>query len=141
MSWRVRGLAFLDPGPAVHVGAAAPSPALLLAQGALGPLQPEEPAQDPGAARGQAGRKSVSPRLSPCLEGGLVLLLDGGEEEAGEEGGVELVGVGFLEEADELLGMLGSELDLLLAQGGELAPDVTDGRHGWCAPVVSSSLG
>jgi hypothetical protein len=85
--------------------------------------------------------KEHLPAPSPCLEGGLVLLLDGGEEEAGEEGRVELVGVGFLEKADELLGMLGPELDLLLAQGGELAPDVTDGRHGWCAPVVSPSLG
>jgi hypothetical protein len=85
--------------------------------------------------------KEHLPAPSPCLEGGLVLLLDGGEEEAGEEGRVELVGVGFLEEADELLGMLGSELDLLLAQGGELGFDVTDGRHGWCAPVVSPSLG
>jgi hypothetical protein len=92
---------------------------------------------------------ALGPRLAkehlsappPCVEDGLVLLLDGGEEEASEEGRVELVGMGFLEEADELLGMLGLELDLLLAQGGEFAPDIPDGGHGWCAPEVSASLG
>jgi hypothetical protein len=75
--------------------------------------------------------KEHLPASSPCLEGDLVLLLDGGEEKTGEEGGVKFVGMGFLEEADELLGMLGSELDLLLVQGGELASDVTDGHHRW----------